>query len=556
MGFPIERPVRRLTAVSVGLTWLGVVSTCVVYLALGELPADGETTPWPGILATATVISVLAVASIPLVDDRAARHVERSVRRAVQRRIFAADDLVARAQLPPAGRLVSAATDGADKIAALRGGFIATMIGAVTTPLVVVVVIGFSTGWEIAGLMFILLLLAPAAVGGLQRMFRRSSDRHREQSRRLAAEFLDALRGLRTVSLYSRTGQEAERLAAESEAQRRTVMRLLLGNQVILLVTDVVIYGGLIGAATASAVHMGAVGRLDAPHALALVLLAVLLTTPIDHIGQFFYIGMTGVAAEKEVVGLLGTGTPRPPVADRPAASARPVSARPVSCGLKDVDFSHPGRAPTLSHFTLEVTEGEIVALTGPSGAGKSTVLALLSGDLVPDRGHIEFDGAVGDPRVHTAIVHQQTHLFAGSVADNLRLACPDASESRMWEALRQARLDAEIDALPEGLGTAVGEFGTALSGGQAQRLALARGLLRDAPVLILDEVTSHVDPRSEGLIAETIASLAGRKTVVMATHSALLTALAHRGVDLDEAALETARPENDDLVRDEGARR
>ncbi|WP_423785272.1 ABC transporter transmembrane domain-containing protein [Gordonia paraffinivorans] len=181
---------------------------------------------------------------------------------------------------------MSAATDGADKIAALRGGFVATIIGAVTTPLVV------------------LLLLAPPVVGGLQRLFQRSSDRHRERSRRLAAEFLDALRGLRTVLLYGRVDDHAAHLAAASESQRRSVMRLLLGNQAILFVTDVVVYGGLVGAATATAVHLGSTGQLDAPRAVALVLLAVLLTKPLDHIGQFFCIGMTGVAAEKEVAGL------------------------------------------------------------------------------------------------------------------------------------------------------------------------------------------------------------------------------------------------------------
>ena len=543
MGFPIDRRVRRLTVVSVGLAWWSVVMTCVIYFALGELIVDpGSGNRW-GVLAAASSALVVAVASIPLVDDRAARLVEVAVRRALLRRVYGADTLVARSELPAAGRLVSAATDGADKIAALRGGFVATIIGAVTTPLVVLVVIGLTIGWRVAGLLFVLLLLAPPVVGGLQRLFQRSSDRHRERSRRLAAEFLDALRGLRTVSLYGRVDDHAAHLAAASESQRRSVMRLLLGNQAILFVTDVVVYGGLAGAATATAVHLGSTGQLDAPRAVALVLLAVLLTKPLDHIGQFFYIGMTGVAAEKEVAGLL----PAEP-AQKSAPEGASARSGAVSCGVIDVDFAYPDREPTLIDFTLQVGAGEIVALTGPSGAGKSTVLAMLAGDLVPDRGRVEFGGAPAHGRAHVAIVHQQTHLFAGTIADNLRLARPDASEAELWTALRGARLADEIAALPRRLDTEVGEFGTALSGGQAQRLSLARALLRDAPVLILDEATSHVDPRSEELIAETIASLAGRKTVVLATHSPRLAALAHRAVDIGSTSRHPTESVIDDV--------
>lgn len=304
----------------------------------------------------------------------------------------------------------------------------------------------------------------------------------------------------------------------------------------VLLLTDIVFYGGLVGTATAAAVHLGARGELDAGRALALVLLALLLTTPIDYIGQFFYIGMTGAAAQKEAVALIGdTDT-------AVAAPPHPVHTAPVSCALRGVDLTHPGRTATLTDLTLEIAAGETVVLVGPSGSGKSTILALLSGDLHPDRGTIEFGGAAADPRAYTTVVHQNTYLFTGTVADNLRLAAPHASDTDLWDALERAHLADEIRALPGGLDTEVGEFGTALSGGQAQRLSLARALLRDAPVLILDEVTSQVDPRSERLIAETISALAGHKTIVLATHSPHLLTLADRTVDLGACLLGATR--------------
>ena len=536
MSLPGRSSIRGLVRVSVTAAWAGTVTLCVIYLALGDTLTHSETTrPWL-LAAGAAVVTAAAAATIPLADDRAQRRIEHCVRVALQRRILAADTALTRSQLPAAGRVVSTGTDGAAKIAALRGGFVASLIGAATTPLIVLAVIAAAVDRTLAVLLLVLVLAAPVLVGGFQHLFRRTSADHRAQSRRLAGEFLDALRGLRTVALYGRTTEHATHLATESEHQRRTVMRLLLGNQMVLLLTDIVFYGGLVGTATAAAVHLGARGELDAGRALALVLLALLLTTPIDYIGQFFYIGMTGAAAEKEAVALIGdTDT-------AVAAPPHPVHTAPVSCALRGVDLTHPGRTATLTDLTLEIAAGETVVLVGPSGSGKSTILALLCGDLHPDRGTIEFGGAAADPRAYTTVVHQNTYLFTGTVADNLRLAAPHASDTDLWDALERAHLADEIRALPGGLDTEVGEFGTALSGGQAQRLSLARALLRDAPVLILDEVTSQVDPRSERLIAETISALAGHKTIVLATHSPHLLTLADRTVDLGACLLGATR--------------
>ncbi|MGV9746640.1 ATP-binding cassette domain-containing protein [Rhodococcus zopfii] len=520
-------PIRGLVCTSVVLAWVGTAAMCLTYLAVGETTAGPDVLrPW-WIAAGAVVVMAAASAAIPLVDDRAQRRVEHYVRSGLQERILAADTVLARSELPAAGRIVSTGIDGAARIGALRGGFVASIVAAGTAPLIVLVIVAVAVDRAPAALLLVLVLLAPVAVGGFQQLFRRTSADNRAQSRRLAGEFLEALRGLRTVSLYGRTAEHAAHLAAESEGQRRTVMRLLLGNQVVLLVTDIVFYGGLIGTATAAAVHLGTSGELDAGRALALVLLAVLLTAPIDHIGQFFYIGMTGAAAEKEAAALIGE-KPRPV-----PTSALPGRTGPVGCALRGVDLTYPGREKTLSAVNLEVKAGETVVLTGPSGSGKSTMLALLAGDLRPDIGSVEFDGISSDPRASVAVVHQDTFLFTGSVAGNLRLASPGASDAELWTALERTHLADEIRALPHGLDTEVGEFGTGLSGGQAQRLSLARALLRDAPVLILDEVTSHVDRRSEALIADTLASLAGCKTLVLATHSPGLVALADRTIDI-----------------------
>ncbi|WP_186629842.1 ABC transporter ATP-binding protein [Rhodococcus sp. BP22] len=527
-------PIGMLVRAAVAFAWLGSVATCLLYLALGNTLTDSTfRSTWIPTILAAAVLAVVSAAA-PLLEDRAQRRAEHTVRAGLLTRILAADTVVARAELPSAGRIVSTGIDGAAKIAALRGGFVASIVAAATAPLIVLAVVATTVSWTLAALLLVLVLLAPLLVGGFQQLFRSSSANYRAQSRRLAGEFLEALRGLHTVSLLGRTAVHATHLAAESEKQRRTVMRLLLGNQIVLLVTDIVFYGGLIGTASAVAVHLGASGELTAGRTMTLVLLALLLTAPIDYIGQFFYIGMAGAAAQREAVALIGETRPLVPTTG-PVPKA--VAGKRAACALREVDFTYPGRPQLLSGKTFEVAAGETVVLTGPSGGGKSTLLALLSGDLQPDTGTVEFDGAPADPRVFVAAVHQNTYLFSGSVADNLRLAAPEATDTALWEVLEHAHLDVEIRSLPNGLDTEVGEFGASLSGGQAQRLSLARALLRSAPVLVLDEVTSHIDAKSEALIAETLASMAGHTTLVIATHSAGLLALADRTIEIGVSA-------------------
>ncbi|MDH6282171.1 ATP-binding cassette subfamily C protein CydD [Prescottella agglutinans] len=521
----------RRVAAAVVLSWIGTAGACLLYLALGDLiEHEGDWRSWSAGLAAVAVLSGTA-AAVPIVTDGTQRRVEHSVRERIQDRLLAADTAIARARLPAAGRVVSTAVDAAGRVAALRGGFVGAIVAAGTSPLLVLVVLAVTVSTTLAGVLLILVLVAPILVWGFQRLFRRSSAQYRAQSRRLAGEFLEALRGLRTVSLLGRTAEQRAHLATESEAQRRAVMRLLLGNQIVLLVTDIVFFGGLVGTVTAVGTHLGGVGELTAGRGVALVLLAALLTAPIAYVGQFFYIGMSGAAAQREAASLIDD---LPDTGQAPAInSAPPADSGPVACALRDVDFSYPRRSQLLSRFSLEVAAGECVALTGPSGVGKSTVLALVSGDLRPDAGSVVFDGSPVDPRTVVAVVHQNTYLFSGSVAGNLRLAAPDASDAELWTVLDRVHLADEIRLLPAGLHTEVGEFGSALSGGQAQRLSLARALLRDAPVLVLDEPTSHIDARSEALIADTLATLARRRTLVVATHSTGLLALADRTVEI-----------------------
>ena len=203
-----------------------------------------------------------------------------------------------------------------------------------------------------------------------------------------------------------------------------------------------------------------------------------------------------------------------------------------------------------LSDVDLTVARGEHVALIGPSGAGKSTLLALASGDLLPAAGTVRVGGIAStaatqdEVRAAGALVAQSTWLFAGTIADNLRLADPTAAPERMWRALERANLAQEVRLMPAGLDTVVGENGMGLSGGQAQRVSLARAFLADRPLLLLDEPTSQVDLAGEAQIIEAIDRLAAGRTVLTVSHRAGALTGADRVIRVADGALTPVGPE------------
>ena len=379
-------------------------------------------------------------------------------------------------------------------------------------------------------------------------------------------------------------------------------MGLLAGNQLVILVTDCLFSLFFIAAAAGMALVRLRAGAIDVGDALALVLTSFVLLEPLDRVGAFFYVGMGGLANQRAMRRVLGArrapgaapddGAPAVPPGGRddaaPALSLRRVTAswagdgadsdgargrggagrggRPHPApgrGAPDGARSHGDRAGrdgaggrdgdgavVLSDVDLTVARGEHVALVGPSGAGKSTLLALASGDLLPAAGTVRVGGIAStaatqdEVRAAGALVAQSTWLFAGTIADNLRLADPTATPERMWRALERANLAQEVRLMPAGLDTVVGENGLGLSGGQAQRVSLARAFLADRPLLLLDEPTSQVDLAGEAQIIEAIDRLAAGRTVLTVSHRAGALTGADRVIRVADGALTPVAPE------------
>ena len=446
------------------------------------------------------------------------------------------------------GQIVSLATDIVERSAAMKASFTGPMIGQMTAPIIVLIAVGFTVGLKQALTLAIALPLVPVMVRGFQKAFASVSGRHRTASAGLASQFLEALQGLTDLRLLGAGARFGAKLATKSEELRRRVMTMLAANQMVILVADAGFSLGILVVAVWLALSGLLSGALALGPAVTLVLLAPLLMEPLNHIGKFFYVGIGGRAASKALnayrrSGDEDSGTPKEYRGEATNLESSPEGSPPVcesaspAIELRGVDFGWAPGHPVLRGVNLSVRQGEHVAFIGPSGGGKSTVLALIEGLAGPDRGEILLDGRVlnaAERREMCAIVRQSAFLFTGTLAENLLLAKPDATEPELWHALDAANLT-EARQWPQSLATQLGERGREISGGQAQRIAIARAFLRDAPILLLDEPTSQVDLSSERAIRDALTRLREGRTVITVAHRRALVDAADRVLEVRE---------------------
>ena len=404
------------------------------------------------------------------------------------------------------GETVLKATEGVSAVGALAGTFLPQLIGGMSTPILLAVVVAI-VDLPTALVLILLLPTIPVLLRLLEKRFASVSARYRETADVLAARFLDGIQGMRTLKAFDVSGDYGDRLAADSERLRTETMRLLRVNQLALLAVDTLFTLGTVVAAAAMAAYRLSVGAVSLGGAVAIVLLGVMLVEPLTQIGRFFYVGAIGRAAAAQVKEFfeMAEGAPE-------EAVGVGVDGSPGTVELIEVGFDFPDGTRALDQVSFRVEAGEKVALVGPSGAGKTTIAHLVLGLLQPTRGTVRVEG-------QPTLVPQRPVLFRGTVRDNLHLAMPTATDDDLWRALEGADLAALVSRLPQGMETQVGERGLLLSGGEAQRLAIARTLLADAPVVVLDEPTSNIDLESESRVKAALDRLTVGRTVLIIAH-------------------------------------
>ncbi|MEU2712150.1 thiol reductant ABC exporter subunit CydD [Streptomyces sp. NPDC007205] len=455
------------------------------------------------------------------------------------------------------GETATLLTRGLDALDPYVVGYLPTMTATAVVPLVVVAWLWW-TDWTSALIIVVTLPLIPV-FGALVGMH--TAQRTARQWRllaRLGGHFLDVVAGLPTLRAFGREGHQTRVVGEMADAHRRATMRTLRVAFLSSLVLETV--ATLSVALVAVPVGLRLLGgELDLRTALTVLFLAPEAYLPLRAAGAAFHDSAEGIAVAERVFAILDGengedggdgGDGGETTTERAAGRAPAPDGRTAQLRLDEVTVHYPDRpAPALRNVSLTVRPGEHVALVGPSGAGKSTLLSLLLGFTAPGSGRVTADGtdlADLDPDAwHTQVawVPQRPHLFAVSVADNIRLGRPDAGDAEVRAAARAASADRFIEELPDGYDTVLGEHGAGLSAGQRQRIALARAFLKDAPVLLLDEPTAHLDPESEAAVTRATVELMRGRTAVVVAHRTSLLPHADRIITVRAGGLVTPQP-------------
>ncbi|MFE0075123.1 thiol reductant ABC exporter subunit CydD, partial [Nonomuraea sp. NPDC059023] len=347
---------------------------------------------------------------------------------------------------------------------------------------------------------------------------------------RLGGHFLDVVRGLPTLRAFGRARYQATVIEQVADAHRGATMRTLRVAFLSSLVLELCASLSLALVAVPIGLRLLG-GNLDLTTALLVLLLAPEAYLPLRMMGTRFHASMEGVAAADAAFAVLDEAVPDEEVKPAPAPAHAERGAGPPEIRLENVTVRYPGREDAaLEDVSLVIAPGERVALVGESGGGKSTLLHLLLGFVSPASGRVLVGGRPPDTPDELAFVPQRPHLFAASVADNIRLGAPGATFTEVRQAAKAAHADAFVEALPDGYDTLVGERGANFSAGQRQRIALARAFCRPgATVLLLDEPTARLDGRSEAAVVEATAALAEGRTAVIVAHRPAMIDLADR---------------------------
>lgn len=550
MATDVISPTGRRDTKLVGLfRLLSAAATGATLITVGQLFLEIRQTTLLWAIAFSLIAAFFAFLEISY-GGRAARAEERRIRvKLLTRQFEIAAQLENQQETYAAPKLIQLMTDNTERLTEYRQVYFGATLAAMAIPFLTLAYIGFFIDPVVGFGVMILVPLIPFLIGLFMHFFRKTSAHSRKQRAQLSNLYLDAIRNLVTIRLLGAGPRTEQALAVQGEANRGAIMRLLAGNQIVIIIMDG-LFALVLICVTAGLTLLRA-GEMNLGQILAIILLTVLLLEPLQQVAGFFYIGMGGRASQKAISTYLGEAdtlaedlpATRRVSTEESALSEHPTTENMPAIRIAGVNFDY-GRGQVLHDINLSLPEGGRVAIVGRSGAGKSTLLKLLQGALPLQTGSLAIAGhdLAITPRPQfrklTATVAQSTWMFTGTIADNLKLANPTATEEQMWHALRQAQVAPEIERMPQGIHTYLGEGAGLISGGQAQRISLARAILSNRKVLLLDEPTSQVDIESEARIIAAISQLPADWSIVMITHRPSLLQLADQTYEMVQGKL------------------
>ena len=410
--------------------------------------------------------------------------------------------------------VVQVAVEGVDQLETYFGAYLPQFFYAMLAPLTLFAVLCF-VNVPSAIVLLVCVPLIPIAIAAVQTWAKKLLSKYWGQYTALGDTFLENLQGLTTLKIYQADEFKNKEMNAEAEKFRKITMKVLTMQLNSITIMDLIAYGGAaLGVIIAVTQYMG--NHVSLAGCLLIILLAADFFLPMRQLGSFFHIAMNGMAASDKIFRLLDL-----PEHKQEVSESFPLRHDIVCSGLR---FSYETGREILHGVDLRFPQGSFTALVGESGCGKSTIAAILMGRNKGYTGSVTIGGVelreINESSLlrNITYVSHQSYLFKGTVRDNLLMGKPSASDDELWAALEQVNLAGFLKA-EQGLDTPLLEKATNLSGGQCQRLALARALLHDSPVYIFDESTSNIDVESENDIMAEIHRLAKTKTVLLISH-------------------------------------
>lgn len=410
--------------------------------------------------------------------------------------------------------VVQMAAEGVEQLEIYFGRYLSQFFYSLVAPLTLFIILSF-VNLKASAVLLICVPLIPVSIVAVQKFAKRLLNKYWGIYTELGDSFLENLQGLTTLKIYQADEKKAEEMDEESQRFRRITMKVLTMQLNSTSVMDIIAYGG---AAAGMIVVLSELfqGNVTLGGALMIILLASEFFIPLRLLGSFFHIAMNGMAASDKIFALL----------DLPEKEEgrEALTDGEISVCLHKVQFSYEKERDILKNISMEFKAGSFTSLVGVSGCGKSTIAGILMGKNKNYKGSVTIQGKelkdVSEKNLmeHITLVSHSSYLFKGTVRDNLVMGKRDATEKEMKAVLERVNLLGFLQT-QKGLDTPVLERGSNFSGGQRQRLALARALLHDTPVYIFDEATSNIDMESEEMIMEVIRQLSRTKTILLISH-------------------------------------
>ena len=526
---------RKYIAGNVALQWLSLVANIVMMTSITTLLSDLYIYKETSNVFFDTVIVMLAAmfvrfgcaAGASKMSYLSSKEVKKTLRRLIYEKLLRLG--VSYQEQTTTSEVVQVAVEGVDQLETYFGAYLPQFFYAMLAPLTLFIYLCF-VNVPSAVVLLICVPLIPVAIAAVQTWAKKLLSKYWGQYTALGDTFLENLQGLTTLKIYQSDAYKNEEMNAESEKFRKITMKVLTMQLNSITIMDFIAYGGAALGIILSVSQMQA-GKVNLSGCLLIILLAADFFIPMRQLGSFFHIAMNGMAASEKIFRLLDLPEGDGKAADNDNSGGFTTVQNgqfPVDGDiyLEQVHFAYETDREILHGVNLLLSRGKFTAIVGESGCGKSTISSILMGRNGRYSGTVRV-GTMDYHRIseeslmqNVTYVSHQSYLFRGTVSDNLRMGCPEASDEKLWQMLEKVRL-ADFLRSEQGLNTPVQEKGSNFSGGQCQRLALARALLHDSPVYIFDEATSNIDVESENDIMALIRELAetGEKTILFISH-------------------------------------